>query len=347
MFKFIPKKLTSFAVSMSLIGIINAQDPHFSQFYTFASQLNPSLVGNYDGSYRVAAVYRNQWSSALQQSGYTTIGADVDFSFLEGYLRKSKFAVGVGVLNDRSGKAGLSYLNATLSLAYHQGFGKDGNHRLSIGLQGGFIQKRIDNPLFGDQFVDHNQTPLGSSQENIVRGFYNGDLNAGLYWKSNFNDRVRFGLGFAAYHLLEPKENLVTEAFAVHGNQYRRLTADVNVEAFIGKKKNFSIAPEFVFLMQGPAREINPGLFFGYYFQTGFRKNNSLHLGARYRVGDAVIPMVQVEFRNIRLGASYDVNISKLNATTRNQGAFEISLSYIGESIKYFKGSKSLPSRRF
>lgn len=77
MFKFIPKKLTSFAVSMSLIGIINAQNPHFSQFYTFASQLNPSLVGNYDGSYRVAAVYRNQWSSALQQSGYTTIGAEM------------------------------------------------------------------------------------------------------------------------------------------------------------------------------------------------------------------------------------------------------------------------------
>ncbi len=99
--------------------------------------------------------------------------------------------------------------------------------------------------------------------------------------------------------------------------------------------------------MQGPAREINPALFFSYYFQTGFRKNNSLHAGVRYRVGDAVIPMVQVEFRNIRLGAAYDVNISPLKTTTRNQGAFEISLSYVGESIRYFKGSKSLPSRRF
>jgi type IX secretion system PorP/SprF family membrane protein len=343
------KVVGTFVAALSVVAI-QAQDPHFTQFYTFASHLNPGLVGNYNGSYRGAVMYRNQWAQALQKSAYQTVGADVDVSFLEGYLRKSKLAAGVAVFNDRSGQAGLSYLNATVTLAYHQGFGKDGNHRLSLGIQGGFIQKRIDDPLFGDQFVDHNQTPKTSTEENLKRGIYNGDLNVGLYWKSNFKDVVKLGLGVGAYHLLEPKENFITEANlskAVNGLDYRRITADFNLEAFFGKKKNISISPEFVFLMQGPAREINPALFFGYYFQTGFRKNNSLHAGVRYRVGDAVIPMVQVEFRNIRLGAAYDVNISPLKATTRNQGAFEISLSYVGESIKYFKGSKSLPSRRF
>jgi type IX secretion system PorP/SprF family membrane protein len=338
---------TFIILSFFCVATLNAQDPHFNQFYTFASHLNPGLVGNYDGSYRVAAIYRNQWAQALQKSAYQTIGADVDFSFLEGYLRKSKFAVGVGVFNDRSGQAGLSYLNASLTLAYHQAFGKEGDHRLSVGLQGGFIQKRIEDPLFGDQFNSHNQSNNGTSEENFTRGFYNGDLNAGLYWKSNFKDKVRFGLGFAAYHLLEPKEDLVREAFSQNGNMYRRITADFNLEAFLGSKKNFSVSPEFIFLLQGPAREINPGLFFAYYFQTGFRKNNSLHLGARYRVGDAVIPMVSIEFRNVRLGAGYEVNISPLKTTTRSMGGFEISLSYVGESIKYFKESKALPSRRF
>lgn len=337
------KVLVSFSILALSLGL-KAQDPHFNQYYTFASQLNPSLVGNYDGSYRLAVLYRNQWGSALSRSAYNTVGADVDFSFLEGYLRHSKLAVGVGVLNDRSGEAGLSYTNATLSVAYHQGFGKDGSHRLSIGLQGGFIQKRVDNPTFGDQFIGHDQT-TGATQENFGRGFYNGDFSAGLYWKSNFKDKIRFGLGVGAYHLIEPKENLI--ATGAHGNQYRKFTADFNLEAFFGKKNNISISPEFVFLSQGPAREIMPGLFFGYYFQTGFRKNNSLHAGLRYRVGDAVVAMAQVEFRNIRLGFGYDVNVSALKATTKNRGGFEISLSYVGESIKYFKGSKSLPSRRF
>lgn len=336
--------LVSFA---GFFGItLQAQDPHFAQFYTFASQLNPGLVGNYDGSFRAAAIYRNQWASALKATGYQTIGADIDASFLEGYLRKSKLAVGVSVLNDRSGKTGLSYLNASISVAYHQGFGKNGNHRLSLGLQGAFIQKRIDEALFGDQFNDYN-TPRGTSEENYTKGVLNGDMNFGLYWKSNFKNTFKLGVGFAAYHLLQPKENFMTDSLGGFGQQYLRMAADLNAEIIFGKKKNLSISPEFIFMMQGPAREINPGLFFTYYFQTGFRKNNSLHVGLRYRVGDAVIPMVQLQFYNLRIGAAYDVNISPLKATTRNQGAFEISLSYIGESVRYFKGSKSLPSRRF
>ncbi|MFN8310531.1 MAG: PorP/SprF family type IX secretion system membrane protein [Chitinophagales bacterium] len=326
----------------------NAQDPHFNQYYTFASQLNPALVGNYNGSYRLGVLYRNQWGAALSKSAYESIGADVDVSFLEGYLRRSKLAVGVGFFNDRSGQAGLSYLNASLSLAYHQGFGKDGNHRLSIGLQGAYVQKRIDNPIFGDQHeADYNVRPV--SAEDFTRGIHNWDFNAGLYWKSNFKDVVKFGVGVGAYHLIEPKEQFVKNGLA--GNMYRKFSVDFNLEAFFGKRKNISLSPELLVLLQGPSREITPGLFIGYYMQTGFRKNNSVHIGARYRVnntiGDAIIPMAMVEFRNVRLGFGYDVNISSLSSSTKNRGAFEISLSYVGESIKYFKGSKSLPSRRF
>ncbi|MFN8278530.1 MAG: PorP/SprF family type IX secretion system membrane protein [Chitinophagales bacterium] len=344
--KMIRHLLVVTAIASSL-GVY-AQDPHFNQYYTFASQLNPALVGNYNGSYRLAVLYRNQWGAALSKSAYETVGADVDFSFLEGYLRRSKLAVGVGFFNDRSGQAGLSYLNASLSLAYHQGFGKDGNHRLSLGLQGAYVQKRLDNPLFGDQHeTDYSVRPV--SAEDFTSGIHNWDFNFGLYWKSNFRDRVKFGLGMGAFHLIEPKEKFVRNGLA--GNLYRKFSIDFNLEAFFGKKRNISLSPELLVMLQGPAREITPGVFVGYYFQTGFRKNNSIHVGLRYRVnntiGDAVIPMAMVEFRNVRLGFGYDVNVSSLSNSTKNRGAFEISLSYVGESIKYFKGSKSLPSRRF
>ena len=327
--------------------VANAQDPHFNQYYTFASQMNPALVGNYDGSYRLAALYRQQWTSALGQSnGYRTVGADADVSLLEGYLRHSKLALGVGFLDDKSGAGGLDYINATLSVAYHQGFGKDGSHHLSVGLQGGFIQKRLDNPTFGDQFQGHDQT-LSQTKEDYQRGITNGDFSAGLYWKSNFHDRVKFGIGLGVFHLIQPKEQLIQATNDKYGNQYRKFSADFNVEVFIGKARHMSLTPEFIFLDQGPAREITPGLFWSYYFQTGFRKNNNFSLGVRYRVGDAVVPMVAAEFRNIRLGLGYEVNTSNLSASTQNRGAFELSLSFVGESIKSFKGSRSLPSRRF
>lgn len=352
-------QITLFAAITFIATETKAQDIHFSQYYTHASTLNPSLVGNYDGSFRLAAIYRNQWSSAVGgKYGFNTIGADVDFCLLEGYLRTDKLAIGVGFFNDRSGQAGLSILNANLSVAYHKGFGKLGQHRLSLGLQGAFLQKRVEDPLFGDQFRGHNQTINLSSEEVFSRGFYRFDFNAGLYWRSNFKDKVKMGIGFGAFHLIEPKQNTVTSASTGGLDNTsvlpRKFNGDFNLEAFIGKKKKVSISPEILVMYQEPFMEILPGLSASYYFNTGFRNNNSISVGCRYRyagissgTSDAVIPMANVEFRNVRLGFAYDVNISDLKKTTTNRGAFEISLVYVGETIKSFKANKSLPSRRF
>ena len=73
-------KGTFLAIASLAAFTANSQDLHFSQYYTQASTLNPSLVGNYDGSYRLAAIYRNQWTSAQgKKYGFQTVGADVDF----------------------------------------------------------------------------------------------------------------------------------------------------------------------------------------------------------------------------------------------------------------------------
>ncbi|MCS6934422.1 MAG: PorP/SprF family type IX secretion system membrane protein [Chitinophagales bacterium] len=335
-----------------------AQDLHFSQYYTHASWLNPSLVGNYDGSFRLAAIYRNQWTSALSRYGFQTVGADVDFCMLEGYLRSDKLAVGVGFFNDRSGQAGLSILNANLTVAYHKGIGKNNEHRLSLGLQGAFIQKRVEDPLFGDQFLGHNATPANASAENFTRGFAQGDFNAGLYWRSNIKDKVRIGFGAGAYHLIEPRQSIVFNQGTGEKDKKsvlpRKYNVDFNLEAFLTKNKKVSLSPEFLFMYQQPFMELLPGLSATYYFNTGFRNNNSISAGLRYRysgltfgTSDAVIVLTNVEFRNIRLGFAYDVNVSSLSAATNNRGAFELSLAYIGETIKSFKANKSLPSRRF
>lgn len=345
------QKIASAALLTIAAFSSNAQDVHFSQYRTFASSLNPSLVGNYDGSYRLAVIYRNQWGSALGKSAYQTIGADVDFCLLEGYLRTDKLAIGVGFFNDRSGQAGLSNQNVSLSVAYHKGFGKFNNHRLSIAAQGVYFQKNVNNPTFGDQFRGHNQTMSLASNELFDRGFYKFDFNAGLYWRSTFKERVKLGVGFAVYHLVEPKQNVVSTSQSKDYVLPRRYVGDFHLEAFLDKKKKYSLSPEFVYQRQATAQEILPGLMFTYYFNTGFRNNNSVSFGSRFRLGgttpDAAVPAVQVEFRNVKLGFAYDVNISPLKSSTLNRGGFEISLSYVGESIKSFKANKSLPSRRF
>lgn len=348
-------KCTLFLAIVFSVAAVSAQDLHFSQYYSQVSTLNPGLVGNYDGSYRVSVIYRNQWTSAVGAAGYQTVGADADFSLLEGYLRNDKLCIGVGFFNDHSGEAAYNNTSASLTLAYHKGFGKEGHHRLSLGLQGGFMQTTISNPVFGDQFAGFNQTtPLNSTSEIYKNGTYKFDFNAGLYYRGNFNDKVKLGIGFAAYHLITPSQALVTNQLtgnlSTNADLPRRFDVDLSIEGIINK--HWSISPEFLFMNQEPYNEFLPGAYATYYFNTGFRNNNSFSFGMRYREGgvstpDAIIPMANVEFRNVRLGFSYDANISTLSNSTMNKGAFELSLAYVGESIKSYKANKSLPARRF
>jgi type IX secretion system PorP/SprF family membrane protein len=332
-----------------------AQDIHFSQYYSQPSLLNPSLVGNYDGSYRLSAIYRNQWTSALGMYGYQTFAADGDVSLLEGYLKDDKLCLGVGFFNDISGAAKLSDLTANLSLAYHKSFDKNGQHRLSAGLQAAYLQNSITDPIFGDQFTGYNSTPLNASREIVAHSISRFDFNAGIYWRSNFKDRVKFGIGFALYHITTPDmsftKDTITKAYDANSVIPRKYVVDANVEVFLDVHKKWSLSPELLYLYQSPFTQILGGLSTTYYFSSGFRNNNSFSFGLRVRAGgntpDAIIPMANVEFRNIRVGFSYDANISGLETSTNNRGAFELSLVYVGESIKSYKANKSLPSRRF
>jgi len=52
----------------------------------------------------------------------------------------------------------------------------------------------------------------------------------------------------------------------------------------------------------------------------------ALSAGVFYRLQDAVIPTIKVEYKSNMLALSYDVNISPLKQQTNMQGGFEITL---------------------
>lgn len=342
----------SFTTSVSY-----AQDIHFSQYYTFNQSLNPALTGNFDGSYRIAAIYRNQWSSSLKQHSYSTPGALVEVPLFEGLLRGDKIGAGIFVTNDMSGSAGLSNLTAGASLAYHAAFGRLNQHVISVGLQGSFVQKRIDprKATFFDQFDEISWSGYNPTSENLSRtSFMYGDAAAGIYWKSRFSKLVSVQMGVSGYHL-QSFFGATDQAFLITGNNlsplYPRLNADLGLEFTI--KNKYIIAPEALYTCQGPSKKLNlmqnivVGGMLGYKFNTGFRNNTNLMVGCRYRLKDAVVPMLSVEFRNFRLGAAYDVTLSDLKLSNKRQGAFEVAMVYTGESIRSYKANKTLPARRF
>ena len=60
--------------------------------------------------------------------------------------------------------------------------------------------------------------------------------------------------------------------------------------------------------------------------------------GIGYRTSDAVIATAGLELiESIRLAVSYDINTSPLNVVTNGNGAFEVSIQYIGQIARSFK----------
>jgi hypothetical protein len=56
--------------------------------------------------------------------------------------------------------------------------------------------------------------------------------------------------------------------------------------------------------------------------------DESITGGMLYRWNDAIIPVIQLELSKFTIGASYDVNISKLAVASQARGGFELTLSY-------------------
>jgi hypothetical protein len=67
------KLLLTVTICGALITAVSAQDPNFSQFFASPLTLNPALTGKFDGVYRVAGNYRNQWPTIY--NAFTTYTA--------------------------------------------------------------------------------------------------------------------------------------------------------------------------------------------------------------------------------------------------------------------------------
>ena len=79
------KKTTAIlSLLLSLSLLVNAQDPHFSQFFSSPLTLNPAFTGKFDGTLSVAGNYRNQWPAF--NNVYTTSTLSVDFDILKDKL---------------------------------------------------------------------------------------------------------------------------------------------------------------------------------------------------------------------------------------------------------------------
>jgi type IX secretion system PorP/SprF family membrane protein len=301
--------------------------------------LNPSLTGHIPGTYRVKAIYRNQWASITQGGVYSTPGASFDMNFRQGESRNS-IGGGIAFLNDQSGGGDFTNMVVLASAAYHMSLDKKQKSFISLGVQGGFLSKRVDQEsmIFESQF-DPSGNPVQGSNENFAdTNVSGGDLRAGLTFSSYPSDKMNYKLGFAYMHLLQTKEQFLTGAS--ENTLPSRMGAFAQAEIKM-KNPKLRLMPEFMFMNQAGVNEINVTANMGYEINGQF----DLLFGAGYRVQDAAIAIIGFEYKGVELMASYDINLSDLSPASRYQGGFEISVGYIGQIKKPVEAE--LPCVRF
>jgi type IX secretion system PorP/SprF family membrane protein len=310
---------------------VNAQvDPHFSQYYVYPSWLNPALTGAIDGDYRISGIYRSQWNGI---DGFSTSGLSADM------ITNKNINIGGGVMQQKAGDGGYTYLTANVSLAYTGiRFDAEGYKRLVFGLQGGIVDRRFNRNKFtlGDQWnpitgYNANVPSLDVLTQNASTVF---DAGAGLmYYDAAPGKKANVFVGASIAHLTQPDDAFTSGP--VKGKLPARYTFHGGVKLSVSE--TVSIVPNALYLKQGTAEE----KMLGAYAQIKGNNFFDFLLGANYRFDDAVAPFAGFYYKNLTLGLSYDVNTSDLGKNINNINSFEISMSYI------FRKSKELPGRNF
>jgi len=329
---------------------LQAQDIHFTQFNAAPLVLNPAFTGDFDGQWRGAAIYRNQWASVSVP--YVTYGASFDAPIVYDLSIDDYLAGGIQLTNDKAGDGNLTNFSVLASVAYHKFFGiqENGVKALSVGFQGGYSEQSIDlsKLYFGSDYYNGSFNP-GQSLEtqglnNRVHYFV---VNAGISWAQMTSSTFGYQLGLGANNLNQPMNGFEKTPNQQNNGLGMRYNGQAGFILYTSEK--FSLRPGFLFQSQATATEIIAGNEFHYIVSNPEVRSfaTAVFLGAWYRSGDAAMIVIGGEYKSFRLGISYDYNISGLNKASNGNGGFEISLRYIAPNPLDFAHKLVYPCSRF
>lgn len=313
----------------SLLCCINnyAQDFTFSQFYEKPLLRNPSLAGVFDGDLRVTGIYRNQWQSVTVP--FNTSGASVEVKFPVG-KGNDFLTVAMQMTNDVAGDIKLKRTQILPVINFHKSLNDEYNSYLSLAFMAGNVSSRFDPSKLqmNDQFVNGSFNPGNPTMQSFSKTSINyWDLGAGLTYSFDFGESSSLYFGASLFHLNKPKVSF-------YANNANSTTLHNKLSLNAGLTTPTSDYNRLVFyadyFMQSGNKQFLGGILYGFDLVEHYDSEEkiSLYTGGFYRWGDALIPVVKLNYYKLAVGLSYDINVSKLTTASQARGGFEISASY-------------------
>lgn len=315
------------------------QDIHFTQYYATPLVFNPAATGFFDEDLRLSNNYRTQWSAVGVP--YQTVSVSVDAPIR--FRGKSGLGVGFMFLYDKSGGTKLTANKFMLSLSYLLNINK--KNQISVGLQGGYVNKyfTLDGITLPSQYnpdtgLFDDNLPNNVTDMDMSLGYF--DMHAGVSYRGKFQ-KVEPLVSLSVLHLNSPKET--------YCNTNSKLTPRMLLSGGVRIlcAKSWSVIPHILTTFNKKTEEMLFGALAEREIPT--KIITSVFFGASGRTSfsnfDAAMLTAGLTFYGITVGASYDINLSKLMQATNSRGAFEISLIY---KLKFArKNYITLPCDRF
>ena len=333
------RKLLVFICALLLTLMTKSQDPHFSQFFASPLTLNPAFTGKFSGSWRLAANHRDQWPSIPK--AYVTTSASLDFPILKSKIPENDvFGIGISGLTDASANNILKLNYGSLSMSYHKALDENGYSTIGAGFQATYSSLSLDiSKTTFESMLTQNGFTDESKREVLANGRNQSyfDINAGLLYSGSTNGENNFYLGASMYHINRPKVGFIdknwylTGRISIHGGGSFPLSDLLTVHTSL------------IHQIQNKASETTVGAALAANLSRDAEKPSAVYLGSWVRFNDAIVPYVGLEFGGLRIGVSYDFNISSLKAATASRGGSEFSVIFIKRPPDY----KGIPCPKF
>jgi len=329
------KRITIFLFLLSFWGLgLNAQqEPQFTQNMFNRVFTNPGFAGLSEGIC-VTGFVRQQWAGFKDNEG-NKVAPETFLVSIESPVRILRGGLSALVMQDNIGFTNTITLRIGYSYVREVGYGN-----LGVGVQIGFNNRSIDFSKFiavdpNDQLL---QQITGEESEILIDG------SLGIAYEVP----DQYFIGLSVNQLLATKgkelanwttnvDSTTSESFLYKMTLVRTYYLQGGYEFVFRNNPNFVLMPYAMIKADKASIQLDvaallefKGMFWG---------------GLNYRIQDAVSVLAGLQYKNFKLGYSYDITTSQLGLS-RTGGSHEVMLKYCFK-IESDKGRKSYRNTRF
>ena len=301
------KSLTIIAFAITSLVTFAQQDAQFSMNMFNRLDVNPGYAGT-NKALCATLLYRQQW---VNFPGAPKTGLlSVDYGeILHG---------GIGLTVDQDQLGFDKTFAAKLAYSFHQVLGPG---MLGIGLDVGMMQKTLSG-----NFIAPDGTSSSAANGTDAAIPWNGakattfDMSFGLYY-TTFNDKLYVGLSSTHLTASDFKKsgtvgNPPTNLWSYDYKEARHYYVMAGYRFDIGEK--WSLTPSVLTKTDASSTQLD--------INALVKWNRMVFAGVSYRLSDAVVAIVGLEWQGFRFGYSYDITTSTIKSYSN--GTHEIMLGY-------------------